>query len=46
MFAQAQYDYCRTNGMSKADSFKYVTEQLGLNRTDSDLMNRYIANQR
>lgn len=45
MFAQAQYDYCRTNGMSKADSFKYVTEQLGHNRTDSNLMNRYIANQ-
>jgi len=45
MFAQEQYNMCRTQGMSKEDSFRYVSEQLGHNRIDSDLMNRYISNQ-
>ena len=45
MFAQNQYDNCRNASMSKEESFKYVTQQLGHNRIDSDLMNRYISNQ-
>lgn len=45
MFAQEQYNMCRNEGMSKGEAFQYVTEQLGHNRTDSDLMNRYISDQ-
>lgn len=45
MFAQNEYDKCRNSGMSKKESFQFVTQQLGHNRIDSDLMNRYIANQ-
>lgn len=45
MYAQNEYNQCRNEGMSKEQAFQYVTEQLGHNRTDPDLMNRYIANQ-